>query len=133
MRHKVKQAGLERRVIVDSAGTADYHIGDKPHRGTRQKLTEYDISFDSILGRQLSADDLDDFDYIIAMDESNFRDISSLASLENQHKIHMLSDYVPGKQWACGRAVPDPWFTGDFQQTYELVEQGCEGLLQELL
>jgi len=129
LRHMVRQAGLEERVAVDSAGTGDYHIGEPPHKGTRKILEREGIPWEGITARQICRADLDDFTYIIGMDEENLRRIRRLSAPEHEERLHLLSDFAEG-DWT---QVPDPWYTGDFHLTYQLVEDGCKGLMKALL
>lgn len=129
LRHKAKQLGISDKLIVDSAGTAGYHVGDIPHRGTRGMLDKKGISYDGMRGRKINISDSDDFDYIIAMDQENFRDIEYLFKNRNMNKVHLLSEYLrSGKP----KNVPDPWYTGKFDETFRLVDEGTDGLLEIL-
>lgn len=124
MRHLVKQEGYAADIEVDSAGTSDWHVNHPPHQGTRDKLTEMDISYEGMVGRQIEVADFDSFDYIIVMDSSNMDDIKLLNVMSD--KVYKLMDFVedPSKQ-----DVPDPYFTGDFDETYSLVNTACKALL----
>lgn len=125
-RHLLVKEGLNEKVGVDSAGTGNWHAGEPPHKGTRQKLDEYKIKYSTIRARQINQLDLVNFNYVIAMDEKNLRDISSIAGGNSTAYIARLMDFVDDKSVAD---VPDPYFTGDFNLTYELVLAGCENLL----
>ena len=129
MRHLVRQAGLEDRFLADSAGTGNYHTGEPPHHGTRKKLEQQGISWKGITARKITKKDLDTFDYIIGMDEDNLRRIRLVSAGKHEDKLHLLSDFAGGG-WT---EVPDPWYTGDFELTYRLVEEGCQGLLKSLM
>jgi len=132
MRHKIKGSEFAGQIEVDSAGTRRFHIGEKPHRGTRSKLLENGISYDGIHARQITRDDFSIFDYIIAMDSQNHRDCSKIADEAGRARMYHLADFAENKIFSCGRDVPDPYFTGDFQQTFELVDCACDGLLEFL-
>ena len=121
--HRVREAGLADQIEVDSAGTGDWHIGDAPHRGTLQILQTNGISH-PMRARQIVVGDLDEFDYLIVMDEQNERDVRALA----QGKAHIarLLDYLPA---ATDKNVPDPYFTGDFESVYQIVSAACDNLL----
>ncbi len=131
MRDKIKKADLAQEIIIDSAGTEGYHTGETPHNGTQKILTEYNIPFDGIYARKFGKQDLAEFDYIIAMDESNLRDIKHLANNENINKISILYDWVENCKWKS-KSVPDPWYTRNFQQTFNLINEGCEGVLNTI-
>jgi protein-tyrosine phosphatase len=124
-RHLVKEEGLEQEIQTDSAGTGDWHTGEPPHHGTQKKLTEAGISFDGITARQVKRDDFSAFTYIIGMDNNNVRDLKRLAP-DSDHKIYRFVDFIPGTSYT---EVPDPWYTGNFQETYDLVSEGCKNLL----
>lgn len=126
LRDKVVKAGLESQIVVDSAGTGDWHIGNQPHKGTRQKLDEIGISYFGIRSRQIGAGDLDDFDTIIAMDESNKENILKLSKNMSKPKVRRFMSFIKGDP---SRNVPDPYFTGNFDEVYDLIEKGSEALL----
>ncbi len=132
LRHKVEEAGLSHHIQVDSAGTGDYHIGEPPHSGTRRKLEEMGVSWEGIKARQVKLQDFGTFTYVIAMDEENLRNLRRLSGGDHQEKIRLLSSFAEDSRFDCGVHVPDPWYTGDFQQTYDLVSLGCSRLLDYL-
>lgn len=126
LRHQLQQEGLGDKVRVDSAGTGHWHTGKPPHRGTRDILSKHGISDAGIQARPIEADDLTHFDYIIVMDENNYREVEQMAQESGIH-IHRLVDFIPESSYS---EVPDPYFTGNFEETYRLVESGCRGILQ---
>lgn len=129
-RDLVKREGLEDKIIIDSAGTGDWHVGNPPHQGTRKILSKNQISFEGMVARQILKEDLSKFDYIIAMDRKNEMDIIRLnKSKQNQTNILKLLDLTEEHQ---GKDVPDPYYTGNFDEVYQLVKQGCEKLLQKI-
>ena len=128
-REKVKKEGLADRIHVDSAGTGDWHIGKPPHQGTRQILKANRISDEGLFARQIKTNDLNEYDYIIAMDTENVKNIKELGSYSLKVKIKRLLDFVDDHVLTD---VPDPYFTGNFDEVYELINEGCERLLQEI-
>lgn len=128
-RDLVKREGLEHEVHIDSAGTGDWHVGSQPHEGTRGILTKYNIDAQGLRARQIRESDLQDFQYIVAMDASNVQNIKKLVKENSHAHIVRLLDYVDEKQ---EKDIPDPYFTGDFEETYELVKIGCTNLLKEV-
>ena len=128
MRHLVQERGLSSEIKVDSAGTASYHIGEAPHKGTKAKLQQYNISTLGMFARQLKVIDGEQFDYIVCMDSSNVENALSILGDEATSKIIRFLDLTPHKM-----DVPDPWYTNDFQETYELCVEGCESLLEHIL
>ncbi|MDR6883946.1 protein-tyrosine phosphatase [Bacillus sp. 3255] len=129
-RHQVKQAGLAEQIMIDSAGTGDWHIGHPPHEGTRKILDQYRIDYKGMQARQVRADDFIEFTYIIAMDESNVNNLAGFAPAErtgeSRASIHKLLDFAPDRKL---KNVPDPYYTGNFQEVYEMVEESCARLL----
>jgi len=129
-RDLLKRKGLEHRINVDSAGTGDWHIGKPPHEGTRGLLDRYSISYEGMTARQLAKEDGGNFDLIVAMDSQNERDIrANLGVSSRAHVIRFLS-LLPEKGI---EDVPDPYYTGNFDEVYELVREGCEKLLERIM
>ncbi|MDQ0155564.1 low molecular weight protein-tyrosine-phosphatase [Robertmurraya andreesenii] len=129
-RDVVMKKKLEEQILVDSAGTGNWHIGQTPHKGTIEILEKYNISTKGLKARQIHARDIEEFEYIIAMDSNNKKDIEKLKAVFPKAKIKMLLDFVPDTE---NKDVPDPYFTGDFEEVYNLVKQGCEGLLEHIM
>ncbi|MED3662220.1 low molecular weight protein-tyrosine-phosphatase [Ureibacillus terrenus] len=127
-KNMLKKRGLEGKIVVDSAGTSSWHVGERPHHGALNKLREYNIPTDGIIARQLKKEDFEKFDYIVGMDQSNIRDIRRILGQPDHPKIFRFLDLTDHK-----KDVPDPYYTGDFQETYELVVEGCEALLNKIL
>jgi protein-tyrosine phosphatase len=129
-KHKLKERGLTAKVDADSCGTSNYHIGDNPDPRTIANAKKNGVSIDHC-GRQLSVDDLDAFDYILAMDSSNFRNIHLILKDEkHKPKIQMMRDYDPqGKG-----DVPDPYYGGEknFQEVFEILDRTMDGFLDKL-
>ncbi|BDH63466.1 protein-tyrosine-phosphatase [Lysinibacillus sp. PLM2] len=128
MRDLVEKNGLSDNVTVDSAATSGWHVGEAPHKGTLSKLKEYQISTTGMKARQLQECDFEQFDYIIGMDSSNVRNIREMLGQPDHPKIFRFLDLTPHK-----KDVPDPYYTGDFQETYDLVKEGCEVLLNKIM
>jgi protein-tyrosine phosphatase len=112
---------------VDSAATSSWHIGSPPHKGTLAILKKYNISSEGLVGRQLTKDDFEKFDYIIGMDESNVKNIFEITGKPQHPKIIRLLDLTEHN-----KDVPDPYYTGDFEETYQLVTDGCQALLEKI-
>lgn len=123
----VKKAGLDGEIYVESAATSREQIGCDTHPGTKRKLTENGIAFSKRGARQMTAADYDKFDYIIGMDDANVRNIMRITGGDPDDKIHKLLDFA-GKD----RSIADPWYTGNFDETYDDVTEGCKGLLETL-
>jgi protein-tyrosine phosphatase len=127
LRHKADQQGLN--YIVDSAGTAAYHVGEPPDPRMQMTAQKHGIDISGQRARQFSFDDFDDFDIIYAMDQSNYDNIISLADTEEQKdrvKL-LLNEYKPGSDMS----VPDPWHGGDngFETVFQLVKAACDNII----
>lgn len=129
MRKKLGDAGLSEAVTLDSAATGDWYTGSSPHQGTRHKLDSNGVSYEGIIARRITEADLESADYIIGMDHSNIKNIQQLCTDAHKNKVYLLSEFVEDAQWD---EMPDPWYTGDFDLTYEQVCEGCEGLLRHI-
>ncbi|WP_284035417.1 low molecular weight protein-tyrosine-phosphatase [Neobacillus sp. 114] len=127
-RDLLEKENLSGQIAVDSAATSSWHIGSPPHKGTLAILKKYNISSEGLDGRQLTKDDFEKFDYIVGMDESNTKNIYEITGKPNHPKITRLLDLTEHK-----KDVPDPYYTGDFQETYQLITEGCRALLEKIL
>lgn len=125
-RDLVAKEGLGDLFEIDSAGMGDWHVGKRPHEGTRNMLDQKGISYTGMQARQVDKKDFQHFDYIIAMDDQNINDLRKINEQAHVSKLMDFIDHPPVKN------VPDPYFTGDFNQTYQLVEQGCQSLLKKI-
>ena len=124
--HLVDEAGLSSQIGVDSAGTGSWHVGEQAHRGTRHVLREKGIAYDG-RARQVDWDDLEEETYVIAMDQSN---VDQLYRRFGDHpRLQRLLDFATEHD---EENVPDPYYSGNFSYVYELVEDGCRGLLAHI-
>ncbi|RFB18881.1 low molecular weight phosphotyrosine protein phosphatase [Bacillus sp. HNG] len=126
-RHLVKKENLTNKIAVDSAATSPWQIGFPPHEGTLDILKKYNISSGRLIGRKLKREDFGKFDYIIGMDDSNIKNIYRITGKPNHPKINKLLDLTKNSI-----DVPDPFYTGDFDETYRLVSVGCRALLDKI-
>jgi protein-tyrosine phosphatase len=131
-RHLVQRRGLEDRFEIDSAGTAAYHVGDPPDSRSVATARARGIMVEGI-GRQLGAEDLDRFHYVIVMDGANRTSVERMQRRSGgAARIHLLREWDPeGK----GGDVPDPYYGGarGFDEVHDIVERSCEHLLDALL
>ncbi|MBD1379616.1 low molecular weight protein-tyrosine-phosphatase [Metabacillus arenae] len=127
MKDLIEKENLESKIIVDSAGTGNWHIGNPPHEGTRDILTKNQIKFEGLTARQVIKEDLPSFNYIIGMDTENVGNLRRLAGNEKTGYIGRLLDYIEDSDQVD---VPDPYFTGNFDEVYEMVTRGCKNLLE---
>ena len=125
-KERVKEAGLTEKILIDSAGTGSWHLNHPPHEGTRNLLKTKGISTQGMISRLVTPQDLQDTHYIICMDDSNVSNVKTFGPVGDGNYLGKLSDFINASPWT---EVPDPYYTGDFQETYELVASGCEHLL----
>ncbi|SEA26295.1 MULTISPECIES: low molecular weight protein-tyrosine-phosphatase [Selenomonas] len=127
MKELVRQAGKEQEILVESKACRTDEIGSDTHPGTKRALQAHGIPFSKRKARQIQRADYDAFDYIIAMDEENMRDLHRLTGGDPQGKCHLLLTFA-GEE----REVADPWYTGNFEVTYQDADKGCRALLKQL-
>ncbi len=132
LRRKVHAAGLDDRVEVDSAGTADYHVDSPPDRRAVAHGERRGLAMRHLRGRQVAREDFDRFDVILAMDEDNLADLRRLRPPGSRAKVELLLSYAPE---AGDREVPDPYHGGaeGFEHVLDLVDAACEGFLAKVL
>jgi len=123
----VDRAGLSAQFEIDSAGRDSYHVGQRPCPGTLHMLEQVGLPYDG-RSRRVTAHDVTHFDYLIALDSYNQRDLRRMAGQANvpATKIHRLLDFAPEIN---ARDVPDTYYTGNFGQAYQMILAGCRGLL----
>ena len=128
MKDLVKKAGLASQFHIESAATSQEEIGNPVYPPARRKLAEHGISCDGHVARQLANADYENYDLLIGMDSANLRNMPRICGGDPDGKLHILKDYTdrPGD-------VADPWYTGDFEATWQDVLEGCQGLLHELM
>ncbi len=127
MKNLVRQAGLEGKIQVDSAAANNDEIGNGMHRGTRAKLSEMRIPFDEHIARKLTVSDGERYDLILALDSENLYYMRRILKPDAHEKIHLLLEYAGEK-----RDIADPWYTGNFDETYDDIDKGCRALLEKL-
>ena len=130
-KHKIKARGLENIVVADSCGTSNYHIGSQPDSRTLANATRNGIMVEHCC-RQLDADDLKNFDHILAMDRSNFQNIMRLPGSERyKDKVKMMRDFDALHR---GADVPDPYHGGDegFQEVFEILNRSIDEFIDSL-
>lgn len=124
---KIAQMGLKDKISADSCGTADYHVGDLPDPRTIKNAKENGIGI-THRGRQIRPSDLIEFDYILAMDRSNYSNILRISGAEKfNEKILLLRSFDP----ASGDEVPDPYYGGErgFQDVFEILNRSMDHLI----
>ncbi len=127
MTHLVKQRHLEHRFLISSAATSREEIGNGPHYGTVSKLRAVGIPVIPHRAVQMTKADYNRYDYLIGMDDANIRNMARIAGGDPENKIHKLLKYA-----GSSRAIADPWYTGNFDVTYDDIMEGCEAFLNSL-
>ena len=127
---RVESAGLAGLIEVDSAGTGDFHLGEKPDIRSRKAAQQRGYNLSSLRARQVSNDDFERFDYILVMDDNNLRDLQALCPAPLQHKLRLFMEFADNNYLS----VPDPYYgEGEgFQLVLNLVEEAADALLDHI-
>lgn len=127
MKDLAERAGVAQQFEIASAATSTEEIGNPVYPPARAVLARHGIDCSGKAARQVTRQDYDRYDHLIAMDQSNLRNLRPFVGADPQHKVSLLLDYTdhPG-------SVADPWYTGDFEATWRDVLDGCTGLLDHL-
>lgn len=128
MKDIVAKAGLDHLFEIASAATSTYEIGNPVYPPARQKLAEHGIDCKGKSARQITKSDYDYYDYIVAMDNSNLKNLNKMLGEDKYGKISLLMDYT-----SRPADVADPWYTGDFQATWDDVTEGCAELMKHIM
>lgn len=127
MKDIVKREGLSEQFEINSAATSTEEIGNPVYPPARRTLSEHGISCDGKIARRMTKGDYDYYDYIIAMDKNNIRNIERIVGEDKDHKISLLLSYS-----GIDRDISDPWYMGNFDATWNDVVKGCKGLLEHI-
>ena len=123
----VKARGLEGQYHIESAAVSTEEIGNPIYPPAKRSLSQHGVAFDNAKrARQVTRADYDRFDRIICMDASNLRWILRIIPEDPEGKIHLLMSYT-----GVGRDVADPWYTGDFEEAFQDILEGCEAMLEQ--
>ena len=128
LKHLVRERGLVDLFYIDSAATSREEIGNGVHYGTRRKLAEVGIPCEDHRARQVMKKDYEKFDYLIVMDSNNVRNLNRIIGSDPDGKVYKLLDFTERP----GASIADPWYTGNFDETYRDVLEGCEGFLKKI-
>jgi len=128
LKDMVAKRGIASQFDIASASTSREEIGNPVHHGTRKKLAQFGISVAGKTARQMTRRDYENYDYIIAMDRNNLRNIDRIIGRDDYNKVSLLLDFA-GRN---GQSIADPWYTGDFDITYDDIKQGLDGFLEYL-
>ncbi len=124
----VKAKGLEDRYHIESAAVSTEEIGNPIYPPAKRCLTQHGIQFDNgKRARQVVRADYDRFDRIVCMDQSNLRLLRRIIPDDPQGKIHLMMSYT-----GVSRDVADPWYTGDFEEAFQDILEGCEAMLSNI-
>lgn len=123
----VRRSKLEDKFYIESAANSREEIGNDIHCGTKRKLDEAGISYTKRKARQMTKADYDSFDYIIGMDAANIKNICKIAGSDTNNKVFKLLDWTDR-----GGDIADPWYTGNFDVTYDDIREGCLAFLRHL-
>ncbi|WP_314006436.1 low molecular weight protein-tyrosine-phosphatase [Gemella morbillorum] len=124
MKHIVNKAGLSDSIYIESAGTSREEIGNDTHYGTKKKLDEMGVPYTRRKARQVTMEDYHNFDYLIIMDENNRRNLRCIIGDDVDSKVYKAMSFV-----GESHDVKDPWYTGNFDETYDDVSRSCDALL----
>lgn len=127
LKDMVKKQGLEKEFYIKSSATSSEEIGNDIHYGTRDKLIQKEIPFTKRKAVKLRAEDYKKYDYIIGMEKSNVINIKRIVGEDVDYKIYRLLDFSD-----TPRDIADPWYTGNFENTFNDIVEGCNGFLKYL-
>ena len=130
-RHLLEKEGMTEHVLVDSAGTHAYHCGEPPDRRALAAARRRGIDLSEIRARKVQPDDLERFDYVLAMDRDNLACLEALADTQRQDHIRLFLDFAPHRPES---EVPDPYYGGPhgFELVLDLIEEASQGLLGDI-
>lgn len=128
MKHIVEQAGLSEQIYIASAATSREEIGNDTHHGTKAKLREMNIPFTKRSAVQVTQSDYDNYDFLIIMDDNNARNLTRIIGADRDKKVHKALSFI-----GLSRDVKDPWYTGNFDETYDDVSASCDALLDHIV
>ncbi|WP_105957347.1 low molecular weight protein-tyrosine-phosphatase [Apilactobacillus quenuiae] len=116
----IKRDNLSNQIKVSSAATSSEELGNPPHPKVRTILDEHHLDYSNMYASQIEAKDFDKYDYIIGMDKENMSNLLHWSPKDDLQKIHL---YLNVDNQKSNREIPDPWFTGKFEQTFEIIDK----------
>lgn len=128
----VEREGLADRVISDSAGTIAYHVGEPPDRRARETAVKRGIDLSDLRARKAVSEDFERFDYLLAMDRDNYRELMAICPEGCSERLHLFMAFAPNRP---EEEVPDPYYGGveGFDRVFDMVEEASLGLLNHIL
>ena len=137
MKELCRQAGVAERFEIASAAVSREEIGNDIYPPAKRKLREKGIPFEFHAARQITRADYDYYDYIICADRSNFRWLERIIGEDAERKVSLMMSWVDkGKRLPVtgyGEDVADPWYTGDFEEAYQDIDESCNAILKQLI
>ncbi|MBE6269544.1 MAG: low molecular weight phosphotyrosine protein phosphatase [Prevotella ruminicola] len=131
MKYLVHEAGKDQQYAIASAATSTEEIGNPVYPPARRKLAEHGIGCQGHAARQMTRADYQRYDLLIGMDSANIRNMTRICGGDPEGKIVKLLDLIAPSSNRYGEDVSDPWYTGDFEATWQDVIEGCQALLEE--
>ncbi|MGA9665286.1 MAG: low molecular weight protein-tyrosine-phosphatase [Gallionella sp.] len=130
-RHYVENAGMSEHILIDSAGTHDYHVGDPPDSRAQRAAQQRGYDMSSLRGRQVAADDFLRFDYVLAMDRANLAILQRITPPDSTARARLFLEFARHHN---EREVPDPYYGGadGFERVLDMVEDAAQGLLEDI-
>ncbi len=126
-RDKIEKLGLGNQFHIASAATSTEELGNPPHHGTQKILSDLGISCYGKRAVQIRKKDYEAYDYILAMDDRNLKNMRRILGEDKEHKIYKFLDFSQEP-----RSIADPWYTGNFDRTYEDIVEACDSFLKFL-
>ena len=133
MQHLLEQRGLSDQFVIESSGTHAYHVGESPDKRSQQTAMARGIDMSNLTAQKIAITDYDEFDWILAMDQENLALIEYYAPENPTAKWCLLMDFA--KNFPDQSIVPDPYYGGEqgFEAVFDMVEDACQGFLEEVL
>lgn len=130
-RHLVTSQALHKQILIDSAGTHAYHIGEKPDPRAINSARQRGVDLSRLRARRVTAQDLEQYDYVLAMDRDNHQNLLAICPPGHEHKVRLFLEFAPDLDFD---EVPDPYYGGisGFDRVLDMIEKASDGLLQEL-
>ena len=122
----IEKECLKNEFLIDSAATSKEEIGNGIHIGTKRKLEEKGIKYTAHKARQITKEDYLKYDYIIGMEEKNIKDIIKIIGEDRENKVYRLMDFTD-----TPKDIADPWYTGNFDITYQEIQKGCIAFINQ--
>ncbi|MBR4020050.1 MAG: low molecular weight phosphotyrosine protein phosphatase [Firmicutes bacterium] len=127
MQHMVEARHIAHKYHIESAATSREEIGNDVHYGTKRKLREVGIACPRRAARQVTTKDYDEYDYLIVMDDMNIRNLRRIIGSDSEHKVYKLLEFA-----GSSRDIADPWYTGNFDETYSDIVEGVTALIETI-